>query len=151
MDIAIPEDKKLKGVSVKNPMGLQSNIQVFMKDHSSKAIGALQIGDEILLGGKVTNIIKDKTKDVYNYKGLECTGNMKVLEDGRWLKVEESSSSRRLTNNEDTDICIVQSQIALFMTYDKEVFSSNLNDVTVELNTKHELNSMLKDNIKGLK
>lgn len=151
MEIANPEDKKLDNISVKHPMGLEVNTLVFMKDHSTKAVASLVIGDELLLGGKITNIIKDKSQDMYNYKGAFVTGNMKTLEDGRWVKVEESQSPRRLTNHEPLDIIIVQSQIKLMMTSDYQIWSSNLEDVTIELNTKHELNALLNGAMKGLK
>ena len=151
MEIAKPEDKRLDGVSVHTPMGFENNTFIFMKDKSSKAIGSLAIGEELLLGGKVTNIIKDKSIDVFNYKGTICTGNMKVLEDGRWILVSESGLSRKLTNESPTEITIIQSEVMLLMTYDYEVWSSNLKDVTVDLNSKHELNSMLVQSIKGIK
>ena len=151
MEIANPNDNKIKDISVKNPMGVDCNTLIFMKDHSSKAIGSLQIGDELLLGGKVTNIIKDKSSDIYNYKGLFCTGTMKVFEDGRWMKVEESSAPRRLTNEDSAEICIIQSEVMLMLSSDYQAWSTNLKDVTVELNTKHELNALLANSLKGLK
>ncbi len=151
MEIANPEDKMIDGISVKNPMGIDNNTLILMADHSYKSMGSLVIGDNILLGGKVTNVIKDKSQDIYNYKGLFCTGNMKILEDGRWVKVEESQSPRRLTNDEPYDITIIQSEILIFMTTDYQVWSSNLRDVTIELNTKHELNAKLTAGMKGLR
>lgn len=151
VDIARPDDKNIQGISVKHPMGLHQGTLIIMADHSTKAIGSIQVGDVILLGGKVTNVIRDKSQDMYNYKGQEATGNMKLLEDGRWIKVEESQSNRQLTNNEPEDICIIQSEIKLFITSDYQVWSSNLQDVTVELNTKHTLNEKLMKGMRALR
>lgn len=151
MEIANPNDKQLNNVSVHQPIGLENNTLIFMKDHSTKTIGSIRIGDEILLGGKVTNVIRDKSRDIYNYKGTYTTGNMKVLEDGRWLKVEESQAPRRLTNNENTEITIIQSEIKILIASDYQIWSSNLLDVVVELNTKHELNATLTSAMKSLK
>jgi hypothetical protein len=151
MHIANPNDKNLDGISVKQPMGLDSNTLVLMVDHSSKAIGSLKVGDVLFLGGKVTNVINDDSQNIHNYKGLFCTGNMKVLENGRWILVEESAESRRHTNNEPYTIAIPQSETLLFMTTDYQVWSSNLRDVTEELNTKHKLNALLSKSAMELK
>jgi hypothetical protein len=151
VDIARPNDKSIEGVSVKHPMGLHQGTLILMADHSYKAIGSVQVGEKIFLGGLVTNTIKDKSVDMYTYKGIEVTGNMKLMEDGRWIKVEESQQNRQLTNMEPEDICILQSEIKLMMTTDYQIWSTNLEDVTEELNTKHSLNKMLASHMSGLK
>ncbi len=151
VSIANPSDKKLEGVSLYKPMGINSGLHVLLKNGDSKSISALQIGDEILLGGKITNVIHDQSQDIYVYKGLEVTGSMKVLMNGRWVRVEQVENAKRLTNSEPINITIIQSEIHLFATPDNIVFSSNLNDVCVELNEKHKLNAMLSEHFQCYK
>lgn len=145
MKIQNPSDPKLKNTSLYKPMGLSSGLHIVMKDGTTKAIGSLKIGDELMIGGKVTNVINDNSSDIYSYKGLEMTGNMKILCDGRWVKAEQTESSKRLTNSEPTPVAIIQSEIGFFVTADNIVFSSNLEDVCEALNTKHKLNAMLSE------
>lgn len=85
------------------------NTMFKMADGSIKAIQDIQIGDNMLLGGKVlTTIISDGTlEDWYIYNGVKLTGAHPVLDrDGKWRKVSETSVAIPTEQNDKTYILI---------------------------------------------
>ena len=61
-----------------------------MEDGTRKAIETLQMGDRVLLGGAVMGRGEVIVKDLYRYKGTIVNGRHAVLEDGKWIRVENS-------------------------------------------------------------
>jgi hypothetical protein len=70
---------------------------VAMKDGSRKEIQDVQIGDETLLGGIVTQTIKalkDWPGDMYEYMGVLVTGSHAVLENDKFVRVKDSVKAK---------------------------------------------------------
>ena len=85
------------------------NTMFKMADGSVKAIQDIQIGDNMMLGGKVlTTIISDGTlEDWYIYNDIKLTGAHPVLDrDGKWRKVSETSVAIPTEQNDKTYILI---------------------------------------------
>ncbi len=80
-----------------------------MADGSLKAIQDIQVGDIMLLGGRVTTtMISDgMLEDWYIYNGVKLTGSHPVLDrDGTWKKIYETDIATPTTQNERTYILI---------------------------------------------
>jgi hypothetical protein len=69
---------------------------IAMSDGSTKPVEQLVIGDDVLLGGKVTGRREVPSTDFYSYRGTVLTGGHAVFEDGVWLRVEHSQHATRL-------------------------------------------------------
>lgn len=69
-----------------------------MQDGTKKKIRDIKLGERVLLGGEVTNMIIGKhgdVEDTYNYAGVFVTGNHAVREDGRFIRVRNSRSAEK--------------------------------------------------------
>lgn len=84
---------KTIGKSIKK-FCFDSTTPIIMLDGDQKIISDIKIGDKTK-GGIVESIRISKTDDgtLYNYKGIEVTGSHAVKENGRWIRVENSSIS----------------------------------------------------------
>lgn len=69
-----------------------------MADGRYKAVEALDIDDEVELGGKVVACGKSKADvgDLYAYRGTIVSGGHAVFEDGVWLRVSESERAEKV-------------------------------------------------------
>ena len=63
---------------------------VSMADGTTKPVEEVDIGDEVLVGGKVFATGKFLIDDLYDYKGIQVSGVHMVKEDGKWTRVENS-------------------------------------------------------------
>jgi hypothetical protein len=85
------------------------NTMFKMADGSLKAIQDIQIGDNMLVGGKVlTTIVSDGTlEDWYIYNDIKLTGSHPILnKDGKWRKVCETTGAIPTITNDRTYILI---------------------------------------------
>ena len=73
---------------------------VTMADGSQKAVELVDIGDEVLVGGKVFATGKFLIDNLYEYKGIQVSGLHMVKEDGKWTRVENSKHGVSLGNDE---------------------------------------------------
>lgn len=80
------------GNKVKKAFCFDKDTPVTMADGSHRAICRLYLGAETE-GGVVESIRTSKMDDGtrYNYKGVTVTGSHAVLEDGKWLRVQDST------------------------------------------------------------
>ncbi|WP_229266831.1 hypothetical protein [Leptospira sp. severe_002] len=69
---------------------------IAMADGSTKRVEQLKMGDETLLGGQVLGRGEVLASDLYSYRGTTLNGRHAVFEDGRWVRVENSSLATRL-------------------------------------------------------
>jgi hypothetical protein len=67
-----------------------SGTPILLADGTWKAVEDLDLGDETMLGGEVTAVGRAFADDLFSYKGILVAGGHAVLEDGCWLRVEES-------------------------------------------------------------
>jgi hypothetical protein len=63
---------------------------VTMLDGTTKPVEQVDIGDEVLVGGKVFATGKFLIDNLYDYKGIQVSGLHMVKEDGKWTRVENS-------------------------------------------------------------
>ena len=57
---------------------------------TTKPVEQVDIGDEVLVGGKVFATGKFLIDNLYDYKGIQVSGTHMVKEDGKWTRVENS-------------------------------------------------------------
>lgn len=70
---------------------------IHMKDNSKKKIRDIKLGDHVLLGGEVQQMIIGKhgnPSDVYNYNGAIVTGQHAVRETGEFVRVKDSLKAK---------------------------------------------------------
>jgi hypothetical protein len=68
--------------------------RIRMEDGSLKNIEDLQIGDQLLFGGKLLGHGKALAQDLFRYKGTIVTGRHAVFEEGQWVRVAESDRAQ---------------------------------------------------------
>lgn len=66
---------------------------VTMKDGSRKPVQMIQLGDELMYGGKVFGLGQIMVEEVYCHKNSVVSGTHAVFENGTWLRVEESEEA----------------------------------------------------------
>lgn len=109
---------------------------ITMADGSTKEIRDIQVGDEVLKGGKVLEVVRHEDEHglkIFNYHGALVTGSHAVREFGRWERVENSEVAK------DT---FIKSFIVYNLVTEKHVIISNgvifSDNVETEENYKNE-------------
>lgn len=131
-----------------------------MEDGSVKEIQNIEVGDIMLYGGKVEQILKGdgSNQDWYQYEGIEVTGSHPVLENRKWILVEDSELSIPIETNNYT--YSVDNENMLMVSHNKIVFSDykmfpdNIwQDVMdmIALDYQNNRDEILKQEIKRLK
>ena len=82
---------------------------IMMDDGTQKPVEDVDIGDEVKLGGFVFATGKFLINNLYNYKGIEVSGSHMVLEDDKWLRVEDSELAT-LVSEDDTIVYVFGSE-----------------------------------------
>jgi hypothetical protein len=82
---------------------------IMMDDGTQKPVEDVDIGDEVKLGGFVFATGKFLINNLYNYKGIEVSGSHMVLEDNKWLRVEDSELAT-LVSEDDTIVYVFGSE-----------------------------------------
>ena len=77
------------------------DVMVEMADGTRKAVQDLRIGDITLEGGPVLGVGQVMVDELYEYKGTQVTGSHAALEDGKWIRVEDSKYSTLLDIEDD--------------------------------------------------
>jgi len=81
-----------------------------MKKGHSQKISTIKLGDELFIGGKVTSLfqisLQNLKKDLYTYLGTTVSGSHLVLENHKWLRVEESNLAEPIDYQKNTLICL---------------------------------------------
>jgi hypothetical protein len=67
--------------------------QIEMANGGTKSICKIRVGDEIK-GGLVLATLRDASTEFYWYGGILVTGKHGVMEDGKWIRVENSKNAR---------------------------------------------------------
>jgi hypothetical protein len=71
-----------------------ADTQILMNDGQTKRICDIKLGERVFGGGEVYSIMQNLYDgNMYNYKGVGVVGSHAVLEDGKWIRVEDSSVS----------------------------------------------------------
>lgn len=102
---------------------------VTMKDGSKKRIADIRLGDELLLGGKVTMVLSFLRKPsdvVYNYMGVFVTAMHAVYENREFIRVKDSKIAVEVQDaaipvvyNISTENHVILSQGTVFGDYDE--------------------------------
>lgn len=77
--------------------------EIIMGDLSMKKVCDLKLGDDVLFGGAVIAAGQAYADGIYDYKNTKVSSGHAVLEDGKWIRVSDSSVARKT----DADIAIV--------------------------------------------
>jgi len=80
-----------------------------MADGTTKPVEDVDISDEVELGGFVFATGKFLINNLYEYKDIQVSGSHMVLEDGVWLRVEDSELSKLITKD-DTIVYVFGSE-----------------------------------------
>lgn len=125
----------------------EENTMVRMSDGSLKKIKDLRLGDETLLGGKVTlkgDMLNEE--EIYEYAGEFVTGSHFIVEDNIWLRVDQSKNGKRREDMDNCVTCPIETENSIYVTeagyisgdlkFELEVLSSGGLD---EINTSKEI------------
>lgn len=77
---------------------------VKLKTGVFKKMSDIICGDELLIGGKVTELhfFSGKTEVIYDYMGIDITGSHAVLEGTKWVRVKDSNRGIKTTQSIST-------------------------------------------------
>ncbi len=75
------------------PFCFLEGTKICLADGSEINIENIKIDDKCAFGGKVKEIGKSFSTDLYNYKGVYVTGSHAVQEEGKWIRVADSKHS----------------------------------------------------------
>ena len=75
---------------------------VTMEDGSKKAIETIDLGEKVKIGGAVFACAKFICRDLHDYHGIKVSGSHMVLENDKWIRVEESKDSTLISNESVT-------------------------------------------------
>ena len=86
-----------------------ANTQILLVSGKKKPISELDAGDTLEDGGQVKGmLVFDGTHvDLFDYNGVHVSGEHLVLEDGRWIRVADSTSAQPLPIKADQLFCPV--------------------------------------------
>lgn len=94
-----------------------------MQDESVKEIQDIEVGDIMLYGGKVEQIMKGYGQDQewYRYFNIEVTGTHPVQENGKWIYIRDSKHAKLIKSLEYT--YALDNENMLMMTENRILFS----------------------------
>jgi hypothetical protein len=75
--------------------------EILMANGKYKKIKQIKLGEEVMLGGKVTAIGTAMAKDLYLYDGVEVSEGHALYENGIWLRVEDSRYAVKIDQDEE--------------------------------------------------
>jgi hypothetical protein len=75
--------------------------EILMANGKYKKIKHIKLGEEVMLGGKVTAIGTAMANDLYYYDGVEVSEGHALYEDGVWVRVEDSKYSVKMETEEE--------------------------------------------------
>jgi hypothetical protein len=79
-----------------------SETPITLANHSQKYIKDIEIGDNILLGGKVTSLLKVKTSlddEIYNYQNIIVSGTHLVYYQGKPIFIKDCPEAQLITHH----------------------------------------------------
>lgn len=128
------------------------NTLILMADGKYKKIKDIKVGEEVMLGGKVTAITSISSDDLYTYNGVEVSGGHALYEDGKWTRVKDSKYSVKIDLTEDAIVYPMNTENHLIVT--KNQIWADLEEITAsqdksdeeilkELNKQKQANMML--------
>ena len=130
---------------------------IIMANGEQKLVKDLIIGDETLVGCKVTGFGQSLSDDLYWYKNTKVTGSHAVFENGKWLRVEQSELSRKIDENSDdwedivhpvsTELCILVTPYFVSADINEvhETWNKSEDERIIELNSMTERNKLLEN------
>ncbi len=87
------------------------NTPITMQNNTTKNISNIKINDHIKDGGKVLSVLEFDSQDVpmYNYFGTLVSSSHLVMEDNKWIRVEDSKSSSctKINNYKGNIYCLI--------------------------------------------
>jgi len=69
-----------------------------MADNTYKPVEQLRLMDEVYYGGKVLGTGQTLNEGLYNYNGVQVSGTHAILENGVWVRVEDSWYGEKIHN-----------------------------------------------------
>ena len=97
----VPKKDKIWDVNIKWFCFLGGTM-VTMEDGSKKAIETIDIGEKVKIGGAVFACAKFICNNLHDYHGIKVSGSHMVLENDKWIRVEESKDSTLISNENVT-------------------------------------------------
>jgi hypothetical protein len=137
---------------IKNLFCFAPNTLILMANGKYKKIKDIKLGDEVMLGGKVTAIGQSTSDDMYTYNGVEVSGGHALYEDGKWTRVKDSKYAVKLDLPEDTLVYPMATENHLIVTKEQiwadleevsDTYDKKDSDILVELNNQKHANMML--------
>jgi hypothetical protein len=108
--------------------------KILMEDGTSKNIENIKLGDRLAEGGVVYSLFQALVTEIYQYKNNLVTGGHAVLEDGKWIRIEDSVRAFKqegifaVYNLSNEDHRIISNNGIEFADYDETDLGSKIND-----------------------
>jgi hypothetical protein len=108
--------------------------KILMEDGTSKNIENIKLGDRLAEGGIVYSLFQALVTEIYQYKNNLVTGGHAVLEDGKWIRIEDSVRAFKqegifaVYNLSNEDHRIISNNGIEFADYDETDLGSKIND-----------------------
>lgn len=131
-----------------NPFCFAPDTKILMADGKYKKIKDIKLGDEVMLGGKVTAIGQSTSDDMYIYDGVEVSGGHTLYEDGVWVRTKDSKYAVKMDIDEalvypmDTEnhLIVTKGQVWADMSEIDNTYDKKDTDILAELNNQTEAN-----------
>jgi hypothetical protein len=134
-----------------NPFCFAPNTEILMANGKYKKIKLIKLGDEVMLGGKVTAIGQSTSDDMYLYDGVEVSGGHTLYENGKWIRTKQSKYAVKMEIEDalvypmDTEnhLIVTKGQVWADMSEIDNTYDKKDTDILVELNNQTEANKRI--------
>jgi hypothetical protein len=134
-----------------NPFCFAPDTMILMANGKYKKIKQIKLGEEVMLGGKVTAIGQSTSDDMYLYDGVEVSGGHTLYEDGKWIRTKDSKYAVKMDIEEalvypmDTEnhLIVTKGQIWADMSEVDNTYDKTDTDILAQLNSQTEANKRL--------
>jgi hypothetical protein len=126
--------------------------EILMANGKYKKIKQIKLGEEVMLGGKVTAIGTAMADDLYLYDGVEVSKGHALYEDKTWVRVEDSKYSVKIDQKEEflvypmateNHLVVTKNQIWADIMETDDKHNQTEDGRIAELNSQHQANRML--------
>ena len=134
-----------------NPFCFAPDTKILMADGKYKKIKDIKLGEEVMLGGKVTAIGQSTSDDMYLYDGVEVSGGHTLYENGKWIRTKDSKYAVKMDIEEalvypmDTEnhLIVTKGQVWADLSEVDNTYDKTDTDILAELNNQVEANKRI--------
>ena len=126
--------------------------EILMANGKYKKIKQIKLGEEVMLGGKVTAIGTAMANDLYLYDGVEVSEGHALYEDGIWVRVEDSKYAVKIDQEEEflvypmateNHLVVTKNQVWADIMETDDKHNKSEDDRIADLNSQTQANKMI--------